>query len=135
MKAAQNTYQILLSNIKLWQIAVAVEFVIILILIVTVYRLFKKLKRKDQPEQFDTTIIKESKEKAVDMDNVINSMFNSKPLYDILKKKVHPDRFPNDPDKAKLADELATILNEQHGNYEKLKEIKGIAEEKLGLKF
>lgn len=134
MKATQNTYQILLSNIKLWQIAVAVEFVIILILIITVYKLFKKLKSKDQPEQFDTTIIRESKEKAVDMDNVINSMFNSKMLYDTLKKKIHPDRFPNDAEKA-IASDLATQLHEQKSNYEKLKEIKSIAEEKLGLTF
>ena len=134
MKATQSTFQLLLSNIKIWQIASTIELIIILILIFTIIRLLKKLKRNQKPEQFDTTIIKESKETAVDMDNVINSMFNSKMLYDMLKKKIHPDRFPDDAEKA-IATDLATQLNEQHTNYEKLKEIKAIAEEKLGLKF
>lgn len=134
MKPTQSTIQLLLSNIKIWQIAAAIELIIILILALTIIRLLKKLKRNQKPEQFDTTIIKRSKEKAVDMDNVINSMFNSKMLYDMLKKKIHPDRFPDEDEKA-IATVLATQLNEQHTNYEKLKEIKAIAEEKLGLKF
>ena len=131
MKATQNTFQLLLSNIKIWQIAATIELIIILILIYMIIRLFKKLKRNKKPEQFDTTIIKGSKETAVDMDNVINSMFQSKELFNTLKKKIHPDRFPNDIEKSTIATELATQLNEQHTNYEKLKEIKAIAEEKL----
>ena len=40
----------------------------------------------------------------VAMDNVINSIFNSKPLYDELKIKCHPDLFidPNQKEKAQL---------------------------------
>jgi hypothetical protein len=134
MKATQSTIQLFLSNIKIWQFAVAIELIIILLLIITIIKLLKIIKSNQKPEQFDTTIIKGSKETAVDMDNVINSMFNSKVLYDMLKKKIHPDRFPNDAEKA-VASTLATQLHEQKSNYEKLKEIKAIAEEKLGLKF
>ena len=38
------------------------------------------------------------------MDNVVDSMFNSKPLYDSLKVKCHPDLFLDDKlkDKAQL---------------------------------
>ncbi len=134
MKATQSTIQLFLSNIKIWQLAAAIELIIIVLLIIAIIKLLKKIKSHQKPEQFDTTIIKGSKEKAVDMDNVINSMFNSKMLYDMLKKKIHPDRFPDEDEKA-IATDLATQLNEQKSNYEKLKEIKAIAEEKLGLKF
>ena len=35
------------------------------------------------------------------MDNVVDSMFNSKPLYDRLKVKCHPDLFLDDKQKDK----------------------------------
>lgn len=36
-----------------------------------------------------------------EMDNIIDSMFNSKPLYDELKVKCHPDVFLDDEKKEK----------------------------------
>src|SRR6056300_235597 len=38
----------------------------------------------------------ESLKQDVDFDNIINSSFNSIKLYDELKVKCHPDRFPSD---------------------------------------
>ena len=48
-------------------------------------------------------------EGAIDFDNTMMSAFHSQELYNELKGKYHPDRFPNDTEK----NELATILFQQ----------------------
>ncbi len=45
----------------------------------------------------------ESLKQDIDFDNIINSSFNSIELYDKLKVKCHPDRFPNDDEKKYIA--------------------------------
>lgn len=135
MKTEKTTYLQLLYNIKLWQWISISEFILLIILIFIIIRLIKKSKRSKEEDIFESTIIKEGKSAEVNMDNVINSMFHSKNLYDSLKRKIHPDRFSNDPEKIEIANELATQLNENQKNFKKLEEIKTIAIEKLGIKF
>jgi Sec-independent protein translocase protein TatA len=80
-----------------WMIASIVELLIILILIIL---LFKKKKKK--PDDFYVgESIKEYKDAEVDFGNMFNSMFNASTLHDALKRKIHPDRFPNDEEKIK----------------------------------
>ena len=95
-----------------------------------------KLLRKAKNDDFYVdSKVTDFKNVEVDLNNVFNSMFNSKNLYDTLKRKIHPDKFPNNDDHFKIATELASQLNEHKNDFEKLKEIKSIAEEKLGLTF
>jgi len=42
----------------------------------------------------------------IDFDNIINSSFNSLELYDKLKVKCHPDRFPKDKEINIIAENL-----------------------------
>ena len=71
-------------------------------LIIIIYLLFFKKKKKtlSVKEQFK----KEFKDDEIDFDNIINSSFHVKPLYNDLKVKCHPDRFPMDEAMNKIAD-------------------------------
>lgn len=57
------------------------------------------------------------------MSNAINSMFNSQCLYDQLKVKCHPDRFPNDENKRNRAENLFQELQKNRYNVEVLREL------------
>lgn len=116
-------------NINPWKLTSIIELGVIVILI-------KKILNKKKTEEFyvDKQVL-DSKREELDMDNVIESMFNAPILYDKLKKKIHPDRFPNDLEKNKIASDLATQLNQFKNDQKKLNEIKSIAIEKLGLTF
>lgn len=116
-------------NINPWKLTSIIELGIIAYLI-------KKILNKKKTEEFyvDKQVL-DSKREELDMDNVIESMFNAPILYDKLKKKIHPDRFPNDLEKNKIASDLATQLNQFKNDQKKLNEIKSIAIEKLGITF
>lgn len=70
-------------------------------------------------------------EETIDFNNTMMSAFHAKELYDELKVKYHPDRFPNNDEKNKLATALFQQIVENKNNYRKLLEIKQIAQEKL----
>ena len=106
----------------------------LLVIVVLGILLFKKKRNKRENFFFDE-IIKEDKHVEVDFGNMFNSMFNASALHDILKKKIHPDRFPNDPEKIAIANELTAQLNESQKNIAKMKEIQSVAKEKLGITF
>lgn len=116
-------------NVIYWILISICEFLIICFLLIKILRKSKK------DDFYVDSNVTEFKNAEVDLNNVFNSMFNSKNLYDILKRKIHPDKFPNDVDQFNIASELATLLNEHKNNFAKLNEIKSIAEEKLGLTF
>lgn len=116
-------------NINPLKISTLVELGIIAVLI-------KKIFKKKKTEEFYVSKhVLDSKHEEIDMDNVIESMFNAPILYDKLKKKIHPDRFPNDLEKIQIASELATQLNQFKNDQKKLNEIKAVAIEKLDLTF
>lgn len=102
-----------------------IEFLII------VYFIFFRNNPKSKVEQF----INVTKEDEIDFGNIINSSFNVKPLYDELKVKCHPDRFPNDTEKNKIAMELSQEISKNKTNYKKLMELKELAKEKLNINF
>jgi len=117
--------------INKWFIVSFVELFVILILLITLLKK-KKFKSEDFTVSDD---IKQYKNTDVDLSNMFDSMFNASKLHDILKRKIHPDRFPNDPEKIAIANELTAKLNEAQNNISKMKEIQRIASEKLGIVF
>ncbi len=63
--------------------------------------------------------------------NIALSISQSKALYKKLISKVHPDRFPNDIEKQKRAEEISAMLTEAKRNYNKLLEIEQLIETEL----
>ncbi len=57
------------------------------------------------------------------MDNLLNSMFNSRPLYDELKVKCHPDKFIDEVKKAE-AETLFRKLQVCKHDIQKMMELK-----------
>jgi hypothetical protein len=106
-----------------------------LLVIVILGILLLKKKRNKPDDFFVGGSVKDYKDAEVDFGNMFNSMFNASALHDILKKKIHPDRFPNDPEKIAIANELTAQLNESQKNIAKMKEIQSVAKEKLGITF
>jgi len=125
IEVATNSKETITINYWFW-IAV-VEFIII-----TLYFTHNKKKKLLSKKEL---FIKNAKESEVDFGNIINSSFNVKPLYDELKTKCHPDRFPNDKIKNKIALELFQDISKNKTNYKKLMEIKEIAINKLNINF
>ena len=115
---SQQTYNI-------WTIISLLELVIIIILI---YKLLnsknKKLTKKDE-------ILNEK----VDFDNLLNSSFNAKVLYDQLIRKCHPDRFSSDSNLNQIADNLFQEISKNKTNLKKLEELKKQAIIQLKIKM
>ncbi|TYC14759.1 molecular chaperone DnaJ [Bizionia gelidisalsuginis] len=113
------------SNLWMW-IAIG-EFTMIIGFIIAI-----RLKRKpNAKKQFkDKSLAQE-----VDFNNIINSSFHSIELYDILKVKCHPDRFPTDPKLNEIADKLFQEITRSKTNVKRLQELKIEAQHKLNINF
>ncbi len=111
-----------------WWIWIAIaEFIIIVILI---------LKEKIKPKNnYNQKFKKESLEQEVDFNNIINSSFNSKELYDELKVKCHPDRFPTNEENNTIAENLFQEITKNQNNVKRLLELKEEAKQKLNINF
>jgi len=116
------------SNQTNWWMWLAIaEFGIIAILILS-----KKLKPKDTARQ---KFKDESLRQDIDFGNIINSSFNSIQLYDELKVKCHPDRFPTDKEKNIIAENIFQEISKNKNNVKRLLELKEEAKEKLNINF
>lgn len=114
-----------LSNLWMW-LAIG-EFAIIIVIV-----LANRFKRKPNAKQ---QFKNESLEKEVDFNNIINSSFHSNELYDILKVKCHPDRFPTDPKLNEIAEKLFQEITKSRTNVKRLQELKIEAQQKLNINF
>lgn len=94
--------------------------------------LANRFKRKPNAKQKfkDESLVQE-----VDFNNIINSSFHSNELYDILKVKCHPDRFPTDPKLNEIAEKLFQEITKSKTNVKRLQELKIEAEQKLNINF
>lgn len=113
------------EHINWWLWIAIIEFIFIVFLII---------KQKNKPK--DTVkkkFKKEFLEQEIDFNNIINSSFNSKQLYDELKVKCHPDRFPTDKEKNIIADKLFQEITENQNNVKRLIELKEEAKQKLNI--
>jgi len=113
------------SNTWFW-IAIG-EFAIIL-----GFLFYSRLKRKRSAKQ---RFKDESIAQDVDFDNIINSSFHSNELYNILKVKCHPDRFPTDPELNSIASKLFQEITKNKTSIKKLEELKIEAQNKLNIYF
>lgn len=111
-----------------WWIWIAIaEFVILLILIFS---------RKSSPKNEKLQRFKnESMNHEIDFSNTISSAFHAEKLYDELKVKCHPDRFPIDPEKSKIAEILFQEITKNKYNMKKLLELKEQAKHELNINF
>ncbi len=82
-------------------------------------------------KQFRTESLKQD----VDFNNIINSSFHSANLYDELKVKCHPDRFPTDLEKNAIAEILFQEISKSKLNAKRLLELKEEAKQKLNIHF
>lgn len=116
-----------------WHILAFTSIILNIYLVIKARLLKKKTQKIDSGQQFEATIIKEGKDAKVSMDNVLNSIYKSKSLYDSLIRKVHPNRFAPDEALMKIADEIAAEITQHKNNYDKLLELQALAVEKLGI--
>ena len=119
------------NNVWFW-VAIA-EFSVICFLIIRNKR--KKAKKIEDVISKKQKFKNEALKNEVDFGNIINSSFNSIQLYDELKVKCHPDRFPNDANKNEIANELFQEITKNKTNYKKLLELKEEAINKLNINF
>lgn len=130
LKVAENVVAKTTENhdsSSLWMWVAIGEFAIIIGFV-----LANRFKRKpNAKQQFKI----ESLEKEVDFNNIINSSFHSNELYDILKVKCHPDRFPTDPKLNEIAEKLFQEITKSKTNVKRLQELKIEAQQKLNINF
>lgn len=110
-----------------WMWLAIIEFGIIAFLI-----LREQLKPKDTAKQ---RFKNESLKQEIDFGNIINSSFNSIQLYDELKVKCHPDRFPTDKEKNSIAENIFQEISKSKNNVKRLLELKEEAIQKLNINF
>ena len=110
-----------------WMWLAIAEFGIITFLI-----LKEQLKPKDTAKQ---RFKNESLKQDIDFGNIINSSFNSIQLYDELKVKCHPDRFPTDKEKNTIAENIFQEISKNKNNVKRLLELKEEATQKLNINF
>ncbi|MBQ8531174.1 MAG: hypothetical protein IJ430_08455 [Parabacteroides sp.] len=75
------------------------------------------------------------KSEPVDFNGVINNAFYSQELYDMLKKKCHPDRFSTNPILEEKATKIFALIVENKYNYKALSLLKSRAEKELNITF
>jgi hypothetical protein len=115
------------DNTNWWMWLAIVELGVIAYLI-----LKEKLKSKvTAKQQFKSESLKQD----IDFNNIINSSFNSIKLYDELKVKCHPDRFPTDREKNIIAENLFQEISKNKTNVKRLLELKEEAIQKLNINF
>lgn len=112
---------------SVWMWVAIGEFAIIVGLLLA--RNFKK--KPNAKQKFK----KEALAHEVDFNNIINSSFHSTELYDILKVKCHPDRFPANPELNAIAEKLFQEITKNKRNLKRLEELKIEAQNKLKINF
>lgn len=122
---AKTTGQPLERSLNIWFWIAIIELLLIFFLLFS--RKMKRVKREDKKTKFK----QEAMNETVDFDNIINSSFQAQRLYDELKIKCHPDRFPTDNEKNKIALELFQEIAKNKTNHKKLVALKKEAEIKL----
>lgn len=119
-----------MNSINLWFWISIAEFILLLILCIQC--LNRSQTNKEQKNEWQK-FRKESLKDNVDFDNIINSSFHAAELYDRLKVICHPDRFPLDMDKNRIAENLFQEIEKNKNNINRLKELQQEASDKLGI--
>lgn len=115
------------EQINWWLWIAFIEFLVIILLV-----LKQRIKPKESIKQ---KFKKQSLGQEIDFNNIINSSFNSKQLYDELKVKCHPDLFPTDKEKNIIAENIFQEITKNQNNAKRLIELKEEAKQKLNINF
>lgn len=126
--AAQSDAPTLFQNLWFW-IALA-EFILLLVFFLLQFR-----KRKYVETEAERIKRKVMQEGEIDFGNTLKSAFHAQELYDELKVRCHPDRFPADAEKNRIATEIFQKIVENRSNYKKLMELKERAEQELEIRL
>lgn len=114
------------SNIWLW--VSVVEFGLILFLIL---RPRKKVINSTLSSD-EVGVLNTSKSGEINMDDLMNNIHKSRDLYNALIRSCHPDRFRHINERhAEIADKLSQEITLNQRNYNRLVELKNIAEQEL----
>lgn len=114
------------TGINIWLIVAIVEFAVIVYLLLTRLNISNSKKAQIKNEVMQ--------EGSIDFSNVLNNAFNSKEIYDDLKKKCHPDRFVDDAEREAIANELFQRITQNQHNIDNLRKLREEAVQKLGIK-
>ncbi len=104
------------TSYNFWMYIAIIEFVIIILL----FLLLKFGKQNKSLSKFR----EEALAQEVDFNNIINSSFNARTLYDSLKVKCHPDRFVSDNTKFETATLIFQEITKNKNNLNRLEELK-----------
>jgi hypothetical protein len=115
---------------SIWFWIAIIELLLIFLLL---YKL-KSKKNKSQLSDFEKKNIKNSRNNEIDMDNLMNSIHNSRTLYKELSKKCHPDRFVNHS-KQKISEEIFQEISKNERNFDQLNLLKSRAITELNITF
>lgn len=116
---------------SIWFWIAILEFIIITVLIL-LHR--KKNKNIIELSELESQTIEESKKVVIDMDNLMDSIHNSRQLYKEMSRKCHPDNFINNP-KHKLAEDIFQEITKNEKNYKNLNFLKDRAIKELNINF
>ncbi|MGP2571394.1 molecular chaperone DnaJ [Ornithobacterium rhinotracheale] len=127
------------TSFDIWFWASLIELLVILVLLLYILYVHKKVNKfnrntKNEINNLNKTTKEEVLGEHIDFDNIIKSSFQAKKLYNNLIVKCHPDRFPTDPKKNAIANELFQEITKNKTDLKKLLELKSIAEIKLKIK-
>ena len=118
------------GNIWIW-IYIALGIIILLSGIL----LFRKWRKPTEETLAKKKLKEQYRHPKPAMENIVNDIFNSKPLYDALARKCHPDRFPKDAGKRAIAEKLMQEITKNRTNTKRLTELKEQAEKELDIKI
>lgn len=121
---------IVADGCNIWLYIALVEAAIIIVLLWLVLKSNNIDSAALERERIKSHVMKSG---DIDFGNIIDSSFNATGLYDKLKVRCHPDRFPNDIEKQKLADNIFQEITKNRTNIRRLKELQSEAIDKLNI--
>lgn len=127
----ENQVELNQNNTSIWFWAAILELIIIIFITLKLFN-----SRRNLADQTPTkNKLKEARNAEVDMDNLMNSINQSKELYKQLSRKCHPDLFVNDDNLKNKADILFQKISESKRDYKRLNELKIQAINELNIKL
>ena len=122
----EQTEKMILESVS---ISWFVILVLILIIIIAIL-FFLLIYRKNEHYSVKSRILNEG---DIDFNNIMDSSFKAKELYDKLKKVCHPDKYPKDELLNTKATEIFSLLVKNRYDYSELLKLKEVAKKELNI--
>ena len=114
-----------------WKAVSIIEFIIITLLL---FLILRKTKLQHEKKDRLKDELYNAKKSEINMNDLMNSINQSKDLYKLLSTKCHPDRFVN-TELENIANSIFQEITKNRRNYNKLNDLKTEAENKLKIKI